>query len=50
MNHRKLIIFLVLGMALVAFLVGVNLYQSGVQSAQEQQVPGPHAFPRHRPP
>jgi protein-disulfide isomerase len=40
MNHRKLIIFLVLGMALVAFLVGVNLYQSGVQSAQEQQVAG----------
>ena len=40
MKHRKLIIFLVLGMAFVAFLVGVNLYQSRVQSAQELQVAG----------
>jgi hypothetical protein len=43
MKHRKLIIFLVLGMAFVAFFVGVNLYQSRVQSAQELQVAGQRA-------
>ena len=40
MNNRKLIIALVLGAALVAFLVGVNFYQSRVQTALEQQVAG----------
>ncbi|MBY4594359.1 thioredoxin domain-containing protein [Ottowia caeni] len=37
MTHRKYIIALVLGIALVAFAVGAYLYQSRVQSAQQQQ-------------
>ncbi len=40
MKHRNDHLPLVLGMAFVAFLVGVNLYQSRVQSAQELQVAG----------
>lgn len=37
MTHKKYIIALVLGIALMAFVFGAYLYQSRVQSAQQQQ-------------
>ena len=37
MNSKKLSVAVVLGSVLVAFLVGINMYQSRVQNAQEEQ-------------
>jgi protein-disulfide isomerase len=37
MNSKKLSVAVVLGLVLVAFLVGINLYQRNVQNAQEQK-------------
>lgn len=37
MNSKKLSVAVVLGIVLVAFLVGINMYQSRVQNAQEQK-------------
>ena len=37
MNSKKLSVAVVLGIALIAFLVGMNLYQRKVQDAQEQK-------------
>jgi protein-disulfide isomerase len=37
MNSKKLSVAVVLGIALIAFLVGMNLYQRKMQDAQEQK-------------